>query len=84
MYLLRHVVPEGHQTAVFVATKHHVEYLNLVSTWRCGRVNLVSCDNVVSSTASSRVIHEIDADLFDALDDEELLLCCYVAYVCVM
>ncbi|KAJ8896425.1 hypothetical protein PR048_001769 [Dryococelus australis] len=30
--LLRHAMPPGSQTVIFVATKHHVEYLHLVST----------------------------------------------------
>ncbi|XP_053381877.1 ATP-dependent RNA helicase DDX54-like [Mercenaria mercenaria] len=30
LHVLRHVIPSGEQTVVFAATKHHVEYLNLV------------------------------------------------------
>ena len=31
LHLLRQVVPAGQQTVVFAATKHHVEYIRLVS-----------------------------------------------------
>ena len=31
LYLLKHVIQPEQQTVVFVATKHHAEYLNMVS-----------------------------------------------------
>ena len=31
LHLLKYVIPAGQQTVVFAATKHHVEYLNMVS-----------------------------------------------------
>ncbi|XP_052761501.1 ATP-dependent RNA helicase DDX54-like [Mya arenaria] len=30
LYLLKHVISRGEQTVVFAATKHHVEYLNMI------------------------------------------------------
>ncbi|RUS77957.1 hypothetical protein EGW08_014266 [Elysia chlorotica] len=35
LYLLKHVIKESEQTVVFAATKHHVEYLNMLLT-ACG------------------------------------------------
>ena len=32
LHLLQNVVPAGQQTVVFAATKHHVEYIRLVSS----------------------------------------------------
>ena len=31
LHLLKNVIKEGEQTVVFAATKHHVEYINMVS-----------------------------------------------------
>ena len=31
LHLLKNVIKDGEQTVVFAATKHHVEYLNMVS-----------------------------------------------------
>jgi len=31
LHLLKHIIPAGEQTVVFAATKHHVEYLNMVN-----------------------------------------------------
>ena len=39
LHLLRHVVKPQEQTVVFVATKHHVEYVNQVRTV-CVRVGV--------------------------------------------
>lgn len=49
LYLLKHVIKDEEQTVVFAATKHHVEYLSMVSGFTVLVHSLQSCIVLVLS-----------------------------------